>query len=201
MHAAAEYVGGVSIEEQEKYRAKRTDGADEAFVPEATFILGGQIRGASASIELIYPEGSFVRASAAAPFLQIGEPANRRGEVRQADSRPHHQPPNHPRCCGKMRLGIDGFHHAQQRQRRPAIGMSGLSSKQLWRRYASRLRRGRRVSARPAPRLVGRHPHRFRQPAQAAGEHSTGSCREHCQVELKMAVPPGASAGRRFVAC
>ena len=72
MHAAAEYVGGVSTEEQRKYRAKR-DGSDEEFVPEATFILGGQMRGADAGIELIYPEGNFVRASQAAPFLQIGE--------------------------------------------------------------------------------------------------------------------------------
>lgn len=75
MHAAAEYVGGVSTDEQRKYRAKgmRASGADEEFVPEATFILGGQMRGADASIELIYPEGNFVRASQAAPFLQVGE--------------------------------------------------------------------------------------------------------------------------------
>ena len=70
LHAAAEYVGGVSSDEQQKYRAK---GTDEEFVPEATFILGGQVRGVDAGIELIYPEGNFVRASQAAPFLQIGE--------------------------------------------------------------------------------------------------------------------------------
>ena len=70
MQAAAEYVGHVSTEEQKKHRFTRHD---EEFVPEATFILGGQIRGEMPRIELIYPEGNFVRSSASTPFLQIGE--------------------------------------------------------------------------------------------------------------------------------
>ena len=70
MQAAAEYVGHISTEEQQKHRFTRHD---EEFVPEATFILGGQIRGEMPRIELIYPEGNFVRSSTSTPFLQIGE--------------------------------------------------------------------------------------------------------------------------------
>ena len=70
MLAAAEYVGHISTEEQRKHRITRQD---EEFVPEATFILGGQIRGETPRIELIYPEGNFVRSSVSTPFLQIGE--------------------------------------------------------------------------------------------------------------------------------
>ena len=71
MQAAAEYIGQVSVEEQKKHRFTRRD--DEEFVPEATFILGGQIRGEEPGIELIYPEGNFVRSSDSTPYLQIGE--------------------------------------------------------------------------------------------------------------------------------
>ena len=70
MQAAAEYVGKVSAEEQQKHSVTRRD---DEFVPEATFILGGQIRGDAPRIELIYPEGNFVGASRSTPFLQIGE--------------------------------------------------------------------------------------------------------------------------------
>ena len=70
MLEAAEYVGSVSTEQQKKHRTRRHD---EDFVPEATFILGGQIRGETPRIELIYPEGNFVRSSVSTPFLQIGE--------------------------------------------------------------------------------------------------------------------------------
>ena len=70
MQVAAEYVGRISTEEQEKHRTTRRE---EEFVPEATFILGGQIRGEAPRIELIYPEGNFVRSSESTPFLQIGE--------------------------------------------------------------------------------------------------------------------------------
>ena len=68
--AAAEYIGAISTEEQDKHRpAPGSDG----FQPEASFILGGQVRGDPPGIEHIYPEGNFVRASASTPFLQIGE--------------------------------------------------------------------------------------------------------------------------------
>ena len=70
MQAAAEYIGRISIEEQKRHRSTHRD---KEFVPEATFILGGQIRGEPPHIELIYPEGNFVRSSDSTPFLQIGE--------------------------------------------------------------------------------------------------------------------------------
>ena len=80
MLAAAEYVGHISTEEQRKHRITRQD---EEFVPEATFILGGQIRGETPRIELIYPEGNFVRSSVSTPFCRSAS------EVRQADPGPH----------------------------------------------------------------------------------------------------------------
>lgn len=62
-----------STEEQRKHRVVRSEGASEGFLPEASFILGGQIRDGRPGIEHIYPEGNFVRASISTPFLQIGE--------------------------------------------------------------------------------------------------------------------------------
>ena len=73
LQAAAEYVGGISTEVQEKHRGVRPGAGSEEFVPEASFILGGQIRGDRPGIEHIYPEGNFVRASISTPLLQIGE--------------------------------------------------------------------------------------------------------------------------------
>ena len=71
MQAAAEYVGAVSTEEQQRHR--QPGPATEEFAPEATFILGGQIRGDAPRIELIYPQGNFVRSSPTTPYLQVGE--------------------------------------------------------------------------------------------------------------------------------
>ncbi len=45
--------------------------ADAAF--NATFILGGQIRGTQPRLFNIYPEGNFVESSDETPFFQIGE--------------------------------------------------------------------------------------------------------------------------------
>lgn len=45
--------------------------ADSAF--NASFILGGQIRGSEPRLFMIYPEGNFVEASDDTPFFQIGE--------------------------------------------------------------------------------------------------------------------------------
>lgn len=39
----------------------------------ATFILGGQIKGGSMRLYLIYPEGNFIEVSEENPFFQIGE--------------------------------------------------------------------------------------------------------------------------------
>ncbi|BCH32875.1 peptidase [Mesorhizobium sp. L-8-10] len=45
--------------------------ADAAF--NASFILGGQVRGSEPRLFMIYPEGNFVEASDDTPFFQIGE--------------------------------------------------------------------------------------------------------------------------------
>lgn len=64
----AECVGAASVEEQQRHR-----GPDNNFLPDATFIFGGQIAGQEPGIYMIYREGNFVRASEASPYLQIGE--------------------------------------------------------------------------------------------------------------------------------
>ncbi len=45
--------------------------ADASF--NATFILGGQIRGTEPRMFQIYPEGNFIESSAETPFFQVGE--------------------------------------------------------------------------------------------------------------------------------
>ncbi|MBL6708543.1 MAG: peptidase [Pseudomonadales bacterium] len=68
----ADYVGDVSSQAQAKY--KKVGGPDaEGFDASATFILGGQIRGAASELYLIYPEGNHITASEQHPYLQIGE--------------------------------------------------------------------------------------------------------------------------------
>jgi len=66
---AAEYIGRLSLEEQNKH-AKRPE---DAFNPEASFIVAGQVAGRPPEIFLVYPEGNYIRASRRMPFLQIGE--------------------------------------------------------------------------------------------------------------------------------
>jgi putative proteasome-type protease len=67
---AALYVGRISRQVVESHRdALAPSGADGT----ATFILGGQIEGERPEIFLVYPEGSYIRASNTRPFLQIGE--------------------------------------------------------------------------------------------------------------------------------
>ena len=67
---AAEYVGRLSREEQQKHN-KRVK--SEQFRADASFILGGQIKGGPHSILLVYPEGNYIPVSRHSPFLQIGE--------------------------------------------------------------------------------------------------------------------------------
>ncbi len=70
MDEVADYVGRVSREEQSRH----ADGGQVAgFNPEATFILGGQIKGQPSELYLIYPQGNHIRPSDSSPFLQIGE--------------------------------------------------------------------------------------------------------------------------------
>lgn len=71
LEEAAECIGHASTEEQKKHHRVRAEG--DEFLPEATFIFGGQIAGERPAIFIIYPQGNFVRASEDAPFLQVGE--------------------------------------------------------------------------------------------------------------------------------
>lgn len=66
----ADYIGELSIREQTKYSR---GGPDAGFNADATFILGGQIKGLATELYMIYPEGNHITASEQYPFLQIGE--------------------------------------------------------------------------------------------------------------------------------
>ena len=71
LEEAAECIGIASTTEQHKHHEARK--SLDGFMPEASFILGGQIRGSQPGLFLIYPEGNYVRATDTAPYLQIGE--------------------------------------------------------------------------------------------------------------------------------
>jgi putative proteasome-type protease len=66
----ASYVGRVS---QSVQRAHLAGLGRSGVSGEATFILGGQVRGERPRIFLVYPQGNFIRASEDTPYLQIGE--------------------------------------------------------------------------------------------------------------------------------
>ena len=68
MAEAAEYLGTINGEQ----RRKHAEGGD-SDVMTATFIFGGQIKGRTPGIFLVYPEGNYIRASSQTPYLQIGE--------------------------------------------------------------------------------------------------------------------------------
>ena len=67
---AADYVGKLSREEQQKH-LRGSKGQN--FSVEASFILGGQVRGQPHSVYLVYPAGNHIPVSRHAPYLQIGE--------------------------------------------------------------------------------------------------------------------------------
>ena len=67
----ADYIGEISLAEQAKYAKK--GGPNAGFNATATFILGGQIKGHSPELYMIYPEGNHITASDLYPYLQIGE--------------------------------------------------------------------------------------------------------------------------------
>lgn len=66
MEEAAGYLGTLSRKVQ-----KQTPDSGSAM--EATFVLGGQIRGDDPEIYLVYPEGNYIGPSPDSPFFQIGE--------------------------------------------------------------------------------------------------------------------------------
>ena len=63
---AADYIGDISREQQDKR-------AVEGKNFEASFIIGGQIRGSKHEIIMIYPEGNHITTSKDTNYLQIGE--------------------------------------------------------------------------------------------------------------------------------
>lgn len=67
----ADYVGELNVREQQKYSGNNAPGA--GFNASATFILGGQIKGHSPALYLVYPEGNHITVSEIYPYLQIGE--------------------------------------------------------------------------------------------------------------------------------
>ena len=67
----AEYLGELSLQEQQKYSQK--GGQRAGFNASASFILGGQIKGHAPELYMVYPEGNHITASDLYPYLQIGE--------------------------------------------------------------------------------------------------------------------------------
>jgi putative proteasome-type protease len=63
---AADYIGDISCEQQDKR-------AVEGKNFEASFIIGGQVKGNEHEIILVYPEGNHITSSPDTPYLQIGE--------------------------------------------------------------------------------------------------------------------------------
>lgn len=67
---AADYVGKLSYSVQAEYEdALKSTGING----EASFILGGQIRGQKHEIYRVYPQGNYISAPPTTPYLQIGE--------------------------------------------------------------------------------------------------------------------------------
>ena len=66
----ADYIGRLNVAIQQKYTS---GGPGAGFNAEATFILGGQIKGGEPELYMVYPEGNHITASERYPFLQIGE--------------------------------------------------------------------------------------------------------------------------------
>jgi putative proteasome-type protease len=70
MYQTARLVGS-TVKEVIANSAPEGQKADSYF--NASFILGGQIRGSEPRLFMIYPEGNFIEASDDTPFFQIGE--------------------------------------------------------------------------------------------------------------------------------
>ncbi len=62
---------GDTVKEVIKTSSPDGESADSYF--NASFILGGQIKGAEPRLFMIYPEGNFIEAGEDTPFFQIGE--------------------------------------------------------------------------------------------------------------------------------
>lgn len=67
----ADYVGELNVAMQKKYGSP--SGSNAGFNAEATFIVGGQIKGNVSELYMVYAEGNHITVSELYPFLQIGE--------------------------------------------------------------------------------------------------------------------------------
>ena len=65
LHETSAYIGRTSV------ACQQNTGGGPAF--ETTFILAGEILGASSGLYLIYSQGNFIASSSQVPYLQIGE--------------------------------------------------------------------------------------------------------------------------------
>jgi putative proteasome-type protease len=70
---AAEYIGRLNVRAQKLAAQDGESHSKSGISLEATFVLGGQVRGEEPSQYLIYPIGNCISTSADTPFLQIGE--------------------------------------------------------------------------------------------------------------------------------
>ncbi len=68
LNDAADYVGEISHQVQEKYASGNPN-----ISFEASFLLGGQIEDEAPGVFLIYPQGNHITTSEHTPYLQIGE--------------------------------------------------------------------------------------------------------------------------------
>ncbi len=68
----ADYIGELGIKEQARFTPGGSS-ASAGFQAQATFILGGQIKGQPPELYMVYPEGNHITSSEQYPFLQIGE--------------------------------------------------------------------------------------------------------------------------------
>ncbi len=66
----ADYIGELGVKEQSRFAS---GGPNAGFNAEATYILGGQIKGQPTELYMVYPEGNHITSSEQYPFLQIGE--------------------------------------------------------------------------------------------------------------------------------
>ncbi len=118
----------------------------------ASFIVGGQIRGEPMRLFRIYAEGNFIEAGIDTPYFQTG-----RDQVRQADHRSRDQPV-HPACrCHQVRAGVVRFDHAQQPLRGDADRPDLLRAGQPRGSEAAPVRRPGCVLQRAQPRVERRH--------------------------------------------
>lgn len=62
---------GQTLRETIKRNSDTGQQADAGF--NATFVVGGQVRGTEPRLFMVYPEGNFIESSADTPFFQIGE--------------------------------------------------------------------------------------------------------------------------------